>query len=69
MIVLASSGGIGAVFGIFLLIGLYFLPTLVAVSRKVTNQGSVAVINIFLGWTMLGWVIALAMACRTSTHQ
>jgi hypothetical protein len=25
------------------------------------------VINFFLGWTLLGWVVALAMACRTST--
>lgn len=42
------------------------LPTIVAVARKVTNQGSVAVINFFLGWTLIGWVAALAMACRTS---
>jgi hypothetical protein len=68
--VLASSSGTGggaAVFGLIFLIGLYFLPTIVAVSRKVTNQGSVAVINFFLGWTLLGWVVALAMACRTRT--
>lgn len=67
---LASSSGAGggaAVFGVIFLIGVYFLPTIVAVTRKVTNQGSVAVINFFLGWTLLGWVVALAMACRTST--
>jgi hypothetical protein len=62
----SSSGGGAAVLGI-LALALYFLPTVVAVARKVTNQGSVAVINIFLGWTMIGWVVALAMACRTST--
>ena len=43
----------------------YFVPTIVAVSRKVRNQGSVVVINLFLGWTFIGWVVALAMACRT----
>jgi hypothetical protein len=42
------------------------LPTIIAVARKVTNQGSVLVINFFLGWTFVGWVVALAMACRTS---
>jgi hypothetical protein len=64
---LASSSGAGAViFGIIVLIGLYFLPTIVAVVRKVANQGSVAVINCFLGWTLVGWVVALSMACRTS---
>ncbi len=65
--VLASSSGAGALFGAIILIGLYFVPTIVAVSRKVTNQGSVAIINFFLGWTFVGWVVALAMACRTST--
>lgn len=45
---------------------LYFLPSIVALARKVTHQGSVVVINVFLGWTFIGWVIALAMACRTS---
>lgn len=43
-------------------IGVYFLPTIIAVSRGIPNEASVAVINVFLGWTFLGWVIALAMA-------
>jgi uncharacterized membrane protein YczE len=66
--VLASSSGGGgaAAFIVIIVIGAYFLPTIVAVARKVTNQGSVAVINFFLGWTLIGWVVALAMACRTS---
>jgi hypothetical protein len=66
---LASSGGAGAVLGVFILIGFYFLPTTVAVSRKVSDQGSVAVINFFLGWTLVGWVVALAMACRSRTRR
>jgi hypothetical protein len=67
--VLASSSGGGAAAALLFVIvgiGFYFLPTIVAVARKVTNQGSVLVINFFLGWTFIGWVVALAMACRTS---
>jgi hypothetical protein len=64
-IMLASSSS--PALGILIVIGFYFVPTIVAVVRKVTNQGSVAVINLFLGWTLIGWVVALAMACRTST--
>lgn len=64
---LASSSGGGAAAVLLIVgIGLYFLPTIVAVARKVTNQGSILVINFFLGWTFVGWVVALAMACRTS---
>lgn len=29
------------------------------------NTGSVVVLNLFLGWAVIGWVVALAMACRT----
>lgn len=43
----------------------YFAPTLLALHRGVTNRGSILVINLFLGWTLIGWVVALAMAART----
>ncbi|MGO4630356.1 superinfection immunity protein [Streptomyces sp. 2RAF24] len=43
----------------------YFVPTVVAVVRSVPNRGSVIVINVFLGWTVLGWIVALAMAARS----
>lgn len=61
--VIASGGAAGI--GILILIALYFLPTIVATSRKVVNLGSIVVINLFLGWTLVGWVVALAMAVRT----
>ena len=50
-----------------MLIGVYFIPTIVATQRDVVNKWSVAVINAFLGWTLIGWVVALAMALRTAT--
>lgn len=52
-----------------LVLALYFLPSIVALWRRVINRGSVVVVNFFLGWTLLGWVIALAMACRTRTTR
>jgi len=48
------------------LIGLYLLPVLLAWARHVPDVGSVAVINILLGWTLAGWVVALALALRSS---
>lgn len=47
---------------VFLLIILYFIPTLNAYSNKKKNAGSVLVINFFLGWTLIGWVVALSMS-------
>lgn len=43
----------------------YFLPTVLAFYRKVSSPWSVLVINLFLGWTLVGWVVALALAVRT----
>jgi hypothetical protein len=47
--VLASSGGGSAAFLLLFALGLYFMPTIVAVARKLDHQGSIAVINFFLG--------------------
>ena len=51
--------------GLVVVLVLYFLPSIVGAVRKVPNIGSVIVINVFLGWTFVGWVVALAMAVRS----
>ena len=43
---------------------LYFLPTIIASRRRVPNQGTVFVVNFFLGWTFIGWIVALAQAMK-----
>ena len=40
----------------------YFLPTYLA--RNKTFFGQVAVLNIFLGWSLIGWVIALIWSLK-----
>ncbi len=40
----------------------YFFPSYVAMDRGHPSKGGIIVINLFLGWTFLGWVIALAWA-------
>jgi len=44
------------------LLGIYFIPWLVAKDRRHRNASAIAVLNIFLGWTFLGWVAALVWA-------
>ncbi|MFJ4854791.1 MULTISPECIES: superinfection immunity protein [unclassified Streptomyces] len=51
---------------IVLIVVAYFVPTVVAFARGVSNSGSVFVLNLFLGWTVVGWVVALAMAVRST---
>ncbi|MBV6635499.1 MAG: superinfection immunity protein [Mameliella sp.] len=45
-----------------ILIAVYMLPTFVGAARGARNMGAIVVINLLLGWTLLGWVVALAMA-------
>jgi hypothetical protein len=41
----------------------YFIPTAVALFRGHHNKGAIIVLNLFLGWTLIGWVVALVWAC------
>ncbi len=45
---------------IFLFI--YFLPAYIANKKKKKNTGAIFVLNLFLGWTFIGWIIALVWA-------
>ncbi len=37
----------------------YILPALIAAGRHHHNWVAILVLNILLGWTLLGWIIAL----------
>lgn len=50
-------------------LAVYFLPSWTAASRHVPNAGSIVIVNLFLGWTFVGWVVALAMAYRDPKPQ
>lgn len=45
----------------------YLLPWAVALSRGRSNQAGVAIVTVLTGWTGVGWIAALVMAC--SAHQ
>jgi hypothetical protein len=44
------------------LLGLYLLPSLIASSRHLYERTPITLLNIFLGWTFIGWIIALIWA-------
>jgi hypothetical protein len=44
---------------------LYFAPSIVAVLRKKTNLAAIIVLNALLGWSLIGWVIAMIWAVST----
>ena len=56
------AGDAATGFAIALILGIYFLPDWIAQSRGHPNRGSIFILNLFLGWTFLGWVAALVWA-------
>lgn len=48
---------------------LYMLPWAVAATRGKSNQGVIGLLNFFLGWSFIGWVVALVMACSAEPQQ
>lgn len=40
----------------------YFVPTVVAVARQHPNTAPIVVVNVLLGWTLVGYAVALAWA-------
>ena len=41
---------------------LYLLPSLVASMRGHPQENPIFIINFFLGWTLIGWIVTLAWA-------
>ena len=60
----AETGESGSMLVGILVLGLgvffYFLPTIIAGHRGHPNMSPIWVVNLLLGWTVLGWVVALA---------
>jgi hypothetical protein len=44
---------------------MYFLPSILALARNKRDIAAIILLNFFLGWTMVGWIIALVWAVKT----
>jgi len=49
------------------LTALYMLPWAIAATRGKSNQALIGVLNLLLGWTLVGWIVTLVMSC--TAHQ
>jgi hypothetical protein len=53
----------------YIILGLFFLPTIVGIYRRVDGLAVVVLLNIFLAWTLAGWVGALIRALGPTKAQ
>ena len=60
---LSAFVALGTLVGFAFALALLLLPTLVARSRNHPNTLPIFLVNLFFGWTFIGWVISLVWAC------
>jgi ABC-type multidrug transport system permease subunit len=53
---------IGIIIATTLFIGIYFLPWHVARYRRHLNAPAIFVVNLFFGWSLIGWVACMVWA-------
>ena len=55
---------------LLILIGLfvYFLPWIIALSRHSNKSTGIALLNLLLGWTIIGWIAALIWAVSVTPN-
>jgi hypothetical protein len=46
------------------LVGVYLAPVIVALARRSSRLAAVVVLDVFLGWSIVGWIWALALAVK-----
>ncbi len=59
-------------FALVVLIGaivLYFLPAMIAKSNKHSKAGAILLLNIFVGWTLIGWIACFIWAFIDKENQ
>ncbi len=59
--------GIWQIFIVLLFIALYFLPFIISLIRDVRNKTSVFFLNLFLGWTVIGFFVLVFYASLTNS--
>jgi hypothetical protein len=52
------------VIALFCALGFYLLPATMAIKRKSPHTTAVVILNIFFGFTLVGWIIALVLASK-----
>ena len=49
-------------FILILIVLFYFIPAIKAYETKHRQKEAILILNLFLGWTTIGWVVALVWA-------
>jgi len=51
---------------VLILMVVYFIPTAIGLFRLKLNIWAIILTNIFLGWTVIGWLVALCLSVKNN---
>ncbi len=57
------------IFWLYMVLSLYFLPTIISEQQRHPHRTTIGVLNVLLGWTVLGWLVTMAWACRGARQE
>lgn len=63
--------GLSAAFSVIIALFVYLIPSFIAQVRTHHNASAILALNLFLGWTVLGWIAAFIWALTrppTTSH-
>lgn len=55
--------------GVVFALTLYFVPSIAAFKRRMPNRFAIFLLNLFFGWTVIGWFVALIWASVAVQHE
>jgi hypothetical protein len=44
---------------------MYFLPSIIALAKSKRDLLAIFLLNLFLGWSVIGWIVALVWAAKS----
>ncbi len=58
-----------AIIAVFIGIIIHFIPAIIAFKRGAASRWVIFLVNLFLGWTFIIWLVALIWACEGRTEK
>jgi len=55
--------------GTLILLAVYGLPSIIAIASGKQNAAAIVILNLLLGWTLLGWIAALVWAAMAEPER
>lgn len=69
MLLKIFEGMIGGTVIMLVLMFVYLVPTFIAGARHTQNRIAILNLNLLLGWTLIGWLVALVWSMSSDAAQ